>query len=101
MVRTRLLDESEALRRGVQEVCFEAVDDLEDKFDAGLFGYVRGLGDRRDAVLSPFVGGHLRVFAMRRIEDAAEPDAANVANRLDGVGEQRLSSADHLWILTG
>src|ERR1700728_2524279 len=71
MLRTRPLDEVEPLLRCVQEIRFEAIDDLKHEFDASLFGDVRGLGDRGDAVLSPLVGRHLRVFAMRRIKDAA------------------------------
>ena len=87
--------------RRVQKVSFKPIDDLKHEFDASLFGDVGGLGDRGDAMLSPLFGRHLRVFAMRRIEDAAEPNAANVANRFDGVGQQRLSSADCVRIVAG
>src|ERR1700753_3655269 len=101
MVRARPLDELEALRRSVQEIGFKAIDDLKHKFDASLFGDVCGVGYRGDAMLSPPIGRHLRVLAMRRIEDAAKPDTANVANRLDGVGQQCLSSTDDQRILAG
>ena len=101
MVRARPLDEIEALLRRVQEIAFKAIDDLKHKLDASLFGDVRGLGDRGDAMLSPSVGRHLGVFAMRRIENAAKPDAANVANRFDGVGQQVLAGRGHLGIVAG
>ena len=77
----------------------EAVDDLQHEIDACLLGDVGGAGDRRDAVLAPAVARHRRIFGVRRIEDAAELVAADVAHRLDGVGEHLLAGLDDGRIL--
>ena len=62
MIGAGRLDEGKTLRRGVEEVRFEAVDNFENEVDPRPLRDVGGLGDGRDAVLPAAVGWSAKYF---------------------------------------
>ena len=101
MVRPSFRDEIQALRRGVQQVGFKAVDHLQHQIDAGGLGYIRRLGNGCDAVLAAPVGGRAVVFGVGGVQDAAQLGPANIAHRRHGRGQHHLARLDRARIFRG
>ncbi len=99
MLRSGLGDELQPLRRGIQQVRLEPVDNLQHEVDVRLPGDFAGRGDRSDAVVPALLRRLAIVLGVRGIKNPAELVAADITDRTNGVGQCLLASGYRRHVL--